>query len=522
MKVVAELTAENPAPSDDIAKTNERAEEAASASPESEARPMTAEAEQVAATAAGEEPSAASSEKPVAAAEADSPPVIAREAGPAATASSSAGEGSMELAAEQGPADALHVAPLVALSPDDADPLARALAALDRRDYATAKRLFTELGRKDAAEAIDRALAALDRKDFATAQGLFEALAPPKLAPLSEPAAPAHVVPSEMKPAPSAADAAPPVEPGDRSPPPGALAKRRRSRLPLAAAVALVALLGAGFYLFQRSGTPGASGPALAVDLVKAMVKPALGGGAEPSQARDIEARLSDVAARLDRIERDAAERLGRTGADPNAAAGLADLQTRLDALEKKVAAPADASASSAGSLTAIEARLDKLEQYAAAPVAAGTASASPGDIAAIDARLDTLEKKAAAPAPASDTAALASRLDRLEKKTAAASAQAKMQPPAAPKRTTLAERDAPPLDRETRRARAHDSFLPDYAVEDVQGGVATIDGRYGQLQVAPGDFIPGAGRVLGIERRGGGWWVLTSNGVIAGGAPPY
>ena len=34
------------------------------------------------------------------------------------------------------------------------------------------------LGRKDAAEAIDRALAALDRKDYATAQGLFEALEP--------------------------------------------------------------------------------------------------------------------------------------------------------------------------------------------------------------------------------------------------------------------------------------------------------------------------------------------------------
>ena len=62
-------------------------------------------------------------------------------------------------------------------------PLGHALAALDRRDYATARRLFEALGRKDVALAIDNALAALDRNDYATAQGLFEALTPLKLAP---------------------------------------------------------------------------------------------------------------------------------------------------------------------------------------------------------------------------------------------------------------------------------------------------------------------------------------------------
>ena len=50
------------------------------------------------------------------------------------------------------------------------------MAALDDRDYATARRLFAAIGRKDMAEAIKDALAALDRKDYATAQGLFEAL----------------------------------------------------------------------------------------------------------------------------------------------------------------------------------------------------------------------------------------------------------------------------------------------------------------------------------------------------------
>ena len=56
------------------------------------------------------------------------------------------------------------------------DPLKEASAALDDRDYATARRLFAAIGRKDVAEAIKDALAALDRKDYATAQGLFEAL----------------------------------------------------------------------------------------------------------------------------------------------------------------------------------------------------------------------------------------------------------------------------------------------------------------------------------------------------------
>jgi hypothetical protein len=56
------------------------------------------------------------------------------------------------------------------------DPLREASAALDDRDYATAQRLFEEVGRKDVAEAIKDALAALGRKDFAQAQGLFEAL----------------------------------------------------------------------------------------------------------------------------------------------------------------------------------------------------------------------------------------------------------------------------------------------------------------------------------------------------------
>ena len=66
---------------------------------------------------------------------------------------------------------------LIALSAATAADLLRgALAALDRRDYATAQRLFETCGRKDAAAAIEGAWAALGRRDYATAQQLFKSL----------------------------------------------------------------------------------------------------------------------------------------------------------------------------------------------------------------------------------------------------------------------------------------------------------------------------------------------------------
>src|SRR5260370_3929768 len=100
-----------------------------------------------------------------------------------------------------------HSSPTIASSDAAAvDPLRDALAALDRRDYATAQRLFEALGRKDAAAAIEDALAALDRKDYATAQGLFEAIGNKgAAAALVKGSAPA--TPAPTKPAPIASDA---------------------------------------------------------------------------------------------------------------------------------------------------------------------------------------------------------------------------------------------------------------------------------------------------------------------------
>jgi hypothetical protein len=53
------------------------------------------------------------------------------------------------------------------------------------------------------------------------------------------------------------------------------------------------------------------------------------------------------------------------------------------------------------------------------------------------------------------------------------------------------------------------------YVLRDVRDGFAVVEGRAGLREVAPGDTIPGVGRVRGIERRGAEWVVVTSVGVI-------
>src|SRR5579871_5412156 len=133
--------------------------------------------------------------------------------------------------------------------------LGSALAALDRRDYATAKLLFERLDRKDAVEAIENAFAALDRKDFAVAQGLFEALTPPKGAAewTGRPAGPESRVKDEtIAPPPIAVVAAA----ATRQTPPAATSSGgvRSGRMAILAALALVAVLGASAAYGSRAG----------------------------------------------------------------------------------------------------------------------------------------------------------------------------------------------------------------------------------------------------------------------------
>ncbi len=405
-------------------------------------------------------------------------------------------------AGEPGMSDPAGSPPLAAAPSGAAadNPLESALAALDRRDYGSAKRLFESLGRKDAVEAIENALKALDRKDYPAAQALFEALAlkpSPSAGGASKPVA--RIEP-EPKPVPPPNEIVPVVNPVERPPAQALRAKKRGARgLAFAACLALLALLGAsyvygwrGIGAFFPAKTPAAASVAAADSpaLPKATAAAASGGEDERAELRDLKAALADATARLDRIEQDFGARLDKLGenAGQGAASGQADVTARLDALEKTAAATAQPAAG----------------------------------LADVEARLDRLEKSAGATAPASAVADLSTRLYKLEKhsETASAARSAVPLPPPAPKRPAPAKAQPSPNDAAGQSASRR--LLPDFAVEDVQDGVAVVASRYGPQQVAPGDFIPGAGRVLRIERHGGAWYVLTSNGVIASSPEPY
>ena len=420
---------------------------------------------------------------------------------------------------------------LVGIAASDAAavrPLGDALAALDRRDYATAKRLFEALGRKDAALAIENALAALDRKDYATAQGLFEALAPLRLAPSAgSPMASDSRRKAQHKPAISPLEAIPSADAANRWPAPqsGKAKARGLKRLLLRTGLVLVAVFVAsatyispGNWTFAAMKSQAVADLASAVDLIKAPLQAITGERGreeERSAMRDLSAALTQVTIRLDQIEHEYGARLDKLNEriDPNSSSKFADIAGRLDELQKK----ADVPATPASDFADVVARLDQLEKKAAVPA---TPASKFADVVA---RLDKLEKRVAvAAAPASEVADITTRINRLEKRAAVpAASSATPLPPAAAKQSTHTAKAESSASNEIARPDNPRPLLRDFSVDDVQGGIAVVNGRYGPQQVAPGDVIPGAGRVLRIERRDGEWVVVTSRGVIASGPAP-
>lgn len=413
--------------------------------------------------------------------------------------------------------------PLAIASSDAAtiNPLRDALAALDRKDYATAKRLFEALGRKDAAEAIEKALAALDRKDYATAQGLFEALAPPKPAaptkgPIASDPRSANRHQSDLPPI----NVVPFADSSYRQPAPPAQKAKRRGLKRVFVGAALMLLLLLALYGPRLDGPFAAvkgqaiAGVGLALDFVKtsaAAVTGQSGREEERSAMRDLSASLTQATIRLDQIEHEYGARLDK----------LEEPVEQSAAVKSVDMAPAPAAPTA--EFAKVAARVDVLEKKVADPAPPASEFA---DVTTrlndITTRLDRLEKKAAVAAPgASELADVVKRLDRLEKTVAAPVAgSAKPVPP--PKPSTLMARADPFASNEIAKPDAAKPLLRDYVVGGVQGGVAVVDSRYGPQEVSPGDFIPGAGRVLKIEKRGGSWVVVTSRGVIASGQAPY
>jgi hypothetical protein len=306
------------------------------------------------------------------------------------------------------------------------DPLREAFAALDDRDYATARRLFAAIGLKDFAEAIKDALAALDRRDYATAQGLFEAIGQKGAAAAqvkgSAPASPASPKPAAWAGGPMASEpqnkarqkpVTPPFEvisladAACRRPRPGAEKAKSRRLKPLLAGTGLVlftifsvsAIYRSSLnWTFPTTKSQAIAGLSSGADVLKAGLEAITSQSAreeERSAMRDLSAALAQLTVRLDHMEYEYRARLDQLSerVDQHSSSRFADIAARLDKLEKKAALPATP-ASESGDVVA---KLDKLEKRAA--VAAAPAS----EIAGLTTRLNKLEKRAAVRDPSSD-----------------------------------------------------------------------------------------------------------------------
>jgi hypothetical protein len=126
---------------------------------------------------------------------------------------------------------------------------------------------------------------------------------------------------------------------------------------------------------------------------------------------------------------------------------------------------------------------------------------------------------------PAAKLSQVLERLDRIERQIAAplvtASFGAAQAPgkAAAGKQAQLAGAPAkPPLE----NAKGHLQLITNWVVRDVYDGIALVESPRGSIEVAPGEIIPGAGMVKSIERRGAGWIVITSRGLVDSARDSY
>ena len=316
-----------------------------------------------------------------------------------------------------------------------ADPLRDALAALDRRDYATAQRLFETCGRKDAAAAIEGAWAALDRRDYATAQRLFELLsqanvsgpkaresgpvisAAPEVAASGAGSKVASNSEARRSLAPPSIDGVPFVDSASRLPlrhPENRTPRRQRSLL-LGSGLLIFATCGAyaiygspQSWSFAAAKSQAMADLASAINVFKAplvaITRPAE-RDEERSAIQAVSASLTQLTIHLDQFEHDYGARLDKFGerVDQDSSARFADVAARLDKLEQKAAAPA----TSAGEFAEVVARLDKLEKKVV--VSAQPAS----EITDITTRLDKLERQGFVAAPPSSAKPLLSASQR-------------------------------------------------------------------------------------------------------------
>ena len=104
---------------------------------------------------------------------------------------------------------------------------------------------------------------------------------------------------------------------------------------------------------------------------------------------------------------------------------------------------------------------------------------------------------------PAARLAKLTDALERLERRAAG---------PAASEVTGSVSTQA------SRTAEvAKQNVVEGWVLRRVYDGVALIEGRYGAIEVEPGDVVHGLGRIHDIRRQDGRWVVVTNRGLIVG-----
>ncbi|MFC7395627.1 hypothetical protein ACFQU1_00290 [Chelatococcus sp. GCM10030263] len=100
--------------------------------------------------------------------------------------------------------------------------------------------------------------------------------------------------------------------------------------------------------------------------------------------------------------------------------------------------------------------------------------------------------------------AQITARLERIEKQMADQTVTGSIKPAAPPPKPTPR-----PL------AKIQPKTVPGWSVREVYDGAALLEGRGGLFEVSPGANVPGLGRIQSIERRNGGWVVVTAAGLV-------
>ena len=180
-----------------------------------------------------------------------------------------------------------------------------------------------------------------------------------------------------------------------------------------------------------------------------------------------------------------------------------------IRALKSNVEALRAAQSQTAKETTALEGLKSRLE-------AVNTETGA--SIAELAGKVDHLQRD-----PAAKLSQVLERLDRIERQIAALLATASIGAApgkvAAGKQAQLAIAPAkPPLE----TAKGHPQLITNWVVRDVYDGIALVESPRGSIEVAPGEIIPGAGTVKSIERRGAGWIVVTSRGLVDSARDSY